>query len=105
MTHDTPNESPDFWEAVYDACKLDAVPEAPCFDTFLEDPWRYLTELGQAEAVASMAHGFEPLLPAQAAIARRLQAEEAEQRQQAQARRHERMIQPTPVKDAAPALH
>ena len=75
MTHYTATETPEFWRAVYEACQLTAVPGAPSFVRFLERPRAYLDEFGQSEALASMAAGFHPLLPIQAAIAQRLRTE------------------------------
>ncbi|MES1933283.1 hypothetical protein T35B1_11767 [Salinisphaera shabanensis T35B1] len=99
------NRTPDFWREVYDACRLDSVPEAPCFETFLEDPWHHLQTLGQSDAPTSMGHGFEPLLPAQAAVARRLRLEELDSEQRLKSDRQERMIQRPLETDHAAVLH
>jgi hypothetical protein len=42
------------------------------FEDFVMSPWEHLRRLGQLSAPACMAVGLEPLLPAQAAVARRL---------------------------------
>ncbi|MES1927408.1 hypothetical protein [Salinisphaera sp. T31B1] len=70
------NSTADFWRDVYDACRLEDIPEAPCFETFVENPWHHLQSVGQSDAALSMARGFRPLLPAQAAIALRLRIDE-----------------------------
>lgn len=99
------NQTPDFWREVYDTCRLKDVPEAPCIETFLEDPWHHLQSLGQSDAPASMAHGFEPLLPAQAAVAHRLRLEELADDQRLKADRQERMSQVAVEADRTVVLH
>jgi len=61
-----------YWLSVYTACQLHKQAGAPSFDEFLKAPWVHLEQQGQADAPPSMADGYEPLLPAQVAVARRL---------------------------------
>lgn len=64
------------WENVYKLCRLSEANIS--LDQFLSSPWNILREQGQEGAVDSIRRGFHPLLPAQAAIARRLREEEKE---------------------------
>lgn len=54
------------------------------YDQFAKDPQRALAQAGQADAPDLIARGFKPLLPAQARIRARLDAEGAEERKASQ---------------------
>lgn len=60
----------DYWAGVYTACRLTET--GLRFEGFVISPWEHLERLGQLSAPACLAAGLEPLLPAQAAVARRL---------------------------------
>jgi hypothetical protein len=60
----------DYWAGVYTACRLTQT--GLRFDDFVTSPWEHLRRLGQLSAPACLAMGLQPLLPAQAAVARRL---------------------------------
>jgi hypothetical protein len=61
----------DYWAGVYTACRLTET--GLRFEDFVTtSPWEHLERLGQLSAPACLAAGVEPLLPAQAAVARRL---------------------------------
>lgn len=59
---------------VYTLCRLEEA--GVDFDEFLAEPWEVLSAHGQTGALESIRKGFLPLLPEQAAIARRLADEE-----------------------------
>lgn len=61
-----------YWLSVYRACGLHKLKDAMTFAEFRQDPWKHLEDAGQGGAPASMDAGYEPLLPAQAAVAQRL---------------------------------
>jgi hypothetical protein len=60
----------DYWAGVYAACRL--TPTELRFEDFARSPWEHLRRLGQLSAPACLAMGLQPLLPVQAAVARRL---------------------------------
>lgn len=60
----------DYWAGVYTACRLTQM--GLRFDSFVESPWEHLLRMGQLSAPACLAMGLQPLLPVQAAVARRL---------------------------------
>jgi hypothetical protein len=60
----------DYWAGVYTACRLTET--GLRFEGFVISPWEHLERLGQLSAPACLAAGLEPLLPAQAVVARRL---------------------------------
>lgn len=60
----------DYWAGVYAACRLGSM--GLRFEHFVASPWDHLRRLGQLSAPACLAMGLQPLLPAQAAVARRL---------------------------------
>lgn len=60
----------DYWAGVYTACRLTQM--GLRFDSFVESPWEHLLRMGQLSAPDCLAAGLQPLLPAQAAVARRL---------------------------------
>jgi hypothetical protein len=60
----------DYWAGVYTACRLTQT--GLRFDDFVTSPWEHLRRLGQLSAPDCLAAGLHPLLPAQAAVARRL---------------------------------
>src|SRR5699024_4360286 len=60
----------DKWASIYDACHMREL--GYTLEQFLETPWAALNAAGQGEALQSIEAGFEPLLPAQVHIARRL---------------------------------
>lgn len=58
------------WENIYAKCQVSEYKIS--LETFLESPREVLRDIGQGDAVESIAQGFEPLLPKQAEIARRV---------------------------------
>lgn len=62
----------DEWTPVYQACRL--AEEGIALDAFLAAPWQHLVEHGQESCFASHGRGFRPLLPRQAAVARRIRS-------------------------------
>jgi len=60
----------EYWSAVFEACRLGEQGEG--LEDFLADPWAVLRRHGQESAPECLANGFRPLLPRQAAVARRL---------------------------------
>lgn len=62
----------DYWAGVYTACRLTET--GLRFEDFVTSPWEHLELLGQLSAPACLAAGLKPLLPAQAAVARRLRS-------------------------------
>lgn len=65
------------WQRIYDECRLKECGVE--FHKFISDPWGVLTRCGQFGAPASIANGFKPLLPKQAAVAKRLHNSERRQ--------------------------
>jgi len=59
------------WGVIYNACHMREL--AYTLERFLENPWMALNAAGQGDALKSIDAGYEPLLPAQAGIAVRLQ--------------------------------
>lgn len=64
----------DTWEQVYTKCRL--AQHGVSLREFVSNPWKVLAQHGQSAAPESIANGYEPLLPRQAEVARRLVAEE-----------------------------
>lgn len=64
-----------YWAEIYHATRLSE--EGVPFEAFIQAPHEHLGAYGQSEAPESMRQGYEPLLPAQARVARRLRAHEA----------------------------
>jgi hypothetical protein len=60
----------EYWIEVFEACRLGEQGER--LDAFLRDPLTALRRHGQESALECLAKGFRPLLPRQAAVARRL---------------------------------
>lgn len=60
------------WTVVYAATHLAEL--GVRYAAFREAPWAHLHAHGMACALECLAHGFQPLLPAQAAVAKRLRA-------------------------------
>jgi hypothetical protein len=62
----------EFWGDLYVSGRLNE--EGVDFEAFLANPWRHLQRLGRGRDVDSVRAGFRPLLPAQAEIARLVDA-------------------------------
>ena len=73
----------EYWTEVFEACRLSEQGER--LEEFLRDPWTVLRRHGQESAPECLAKGFLPLLPRQAAVARRLADADAADRATRQA--------------------
>lgn len=71
---ETPANTAEHWNAIYAACRLETMGYS--LEEFLANPWHVLREAGQEGAVDSIRRGYEPLLPAQARIARELRTKD-----------------------------
>ncbi len=60
----------DFWGNIYQKVSINEYDLS--FGVFMTDPKGCLKEIGQESALDCIENGFEPLLPAQAAVALRL---------------------------------
>ncbi|UVE19530.1 hypothetical protein NVV93_09230 [Pseudomonas sp. LS44] len=82
----------DMWVEIYADARIGEISNKP-FSEFIRDPWNELVDAGQESALDSMVQGFRPLLPAQAATAKRIQAEWTQQdRSQSNARPALRLV-------------
>ena len=63
-----------YWGEIYQ--KLGFNEYDVSFGVFITEPKKYLKEIGQESAPECIDNGFEPLLPAQAAVALRLREQE-----------------------------
>lgn len=61
-----------FWGDVFERAHLSG---QVTFEEFLKAPWDYLRKFGQEDAPASIARGYEPLLPAQVKVIQNLHAD------------------------------
>jgi len=82
------NDEFDNWADIYVQARIGEIVSVS-LSQFLQSPWTHLASAGQETAPECAREGFLPLLPAQAATSRRIQAEWAE----------------TPQKAAAPRAH
>ena len=62
----------DFWANIFRACRLSTT--GLDLEAFLEAPSQHLERLGLSDAVEMLAGGHLPLLPAQAAVRREIDA-------------------------------
>lgn len=74
-TYTYTDEHLDYWGEVFSACRLHEL--GVTFSSFIASPWEMLALHGQESAPECLTQGYRPLLPRQAAIARRIREEEA----------------------------
>ncbi|PNV70531.1 hypothetical protein [Vibrio cholerae] len=66
----------EYWGEIFVSARI--IEFGITFERFLKDPWKHLMSCGQESAPDAIAEGMQPLLPAQAEVARRIR--ESEQR-------------------------
>ncbi len=66
----------EYWSEIFVSARI--IEFGITFERFLKDPWKHLVSCGQESAPEAIAEGMQPLLPAQAEVARRIR--ESEQR-------------------------